>query len=841
MEGFLQDLRFGFRMLSKKPAFTALAVLVLALGIGANTSIFSLVNAFLLRPLPVEEPGDLYQCFNKSTRNPSSYRAFSYPDYVDLRNTNSTFSRLAAFNLSMVGLTEGEATRRVFAAIVTANYFDTFGVSMTQGRAFSEAEEAPGAGIPVAIVSCNYWKKRGADVNLVGKSLQINGRFYTIVGISPKEFTGTMAILSPEIWLPLGVHEQVINDLFVHERQNLGERRNHCLFLIGRIRQGLPPAKAEAELAVAAARLEKAYPAENKDYSITSRPLNRMGVSTGPQNKSGLGIISVLLLSMSGIVLLIACLNLANMLMASATGRRKEFAIRLAIGGCRSRILRQLLTEGLILSVVGSAAGLVLSYWATSLLVSSMSGLVPLDIVFHSGPDGRVLAALIGFCVLSTLASGLGPALRSSRPDIIGDLKESAGEDAGGHPRRWYSRRNLLVIAQLALSLALLVSAGLFIRSATRAASADPGFNVENELILETDPSLAGYSEARSRETYRLLLDRLRGMPGVESASIAATVPFGIVSLGASVSPVGDSFQPGAIDRSVSVRSNIIGADYFATLGLPVLRGRVFGRGDESSGGGMPSVVIDDVLARKLWQDQDPLGKRLQTQKGDGSKESGICQIIGVVGGVRENLFEAEKQPHVYFSIGQKFQPNMTVHLKLAARGREAEAGLIRSIRSETQALDERLPILALKTMRGHLESNIQLWIVRTGAWLFTIFGLLALFLAVVGVYGVKAYTVARRTREIGLRMAMGATPAATLKMILSEGTRLTGIGIGAGLLLSIGIGRVLSSLLFDVASMDALVFIAAPALLTLTSLLACYVPAHRASRVDPIIALHHE
>lgn len=841
MEKFAQDLRFGIRVLTKNPGFTALAVVVLALGIGANTAIFSLVNAFLLRPLPAEKPDELYQCFNKNTQKPDSYRAFSYPNYADLRDGNTSFSRLAAFNLAMVGLTEGESTRRVFADIVTANYFDTFGVKLIRGRPFSTAEEAPGAGIPVAIVSHSYWRKNGSDPDLVGKTIRINGRFYTIVGIAPEEFTGTMAILSPELWLPMGVYEQVINDLFVRAKQSLSERGNHSLFLVGRIKPGLAPARAEAELGVVAAQLEKAYPAENKDYSVNIRPLNRMGVSTNPQNNKDLKVVSVLLMSMSGIVLLIACLNLANMLMARATGRRKEFAIRLALGGGRGRILRQVLTEGLILSFLGGSAGLALAYWGTSLLVSSMSALVPFDIVFHEGPDPRVLGALMGFCVLATLVSGLGPALKSSRPDVVGDLKVNAGEDTDGGQRRWYARRNLLVIAQISLSLALLTAAGLFIRSALHAASADPGFSVDNGVILEVDPSLAGYGETKSRETYRALLERMRALPGVESASMAATVPFGMISLGESVIPEADSSESSAASKSIGVRSNIVGADYFTTLGLKVLRGRSFNRSEEESSLGTPSVVIDEVLAKKLWPGKEALGKRIEVKKGDGPQERRLFEVIGVVPAVREDLFERTPVPHAYFSFGQKFQSNMNVHLKTSARGKEAEAGLLRSIRSETRALDDRLPVLALKTLRGHLEAGIELWIVRTGARMFTIFGSVALFLAVVGVYGVKAYTVARRTREIGIRMALGATSRSTLWTILKEGMALTGVGIGVGLLLAFGVGRLLSTMLYEVSALDPLVFLGAALLLTVISLLACYVPAYRASRVDPMIALRYE
>ena len=847
MDTIIQDVKFGLRVLRKNPGFTAVAVLVLALGIGANTAIFTLINAFLLRPLPVEKPHELYQCFHKNAKRPNSYRAFSYPNYVDLRENNSTFSRLAAFTLAMVGLTEGETTKRVFADIVTANFFETFGVKPRIGRAFSPAEETPGNAIPVAIVSHSFWRKKGSDPGLLGKPLLINGRFYSIVGVSPEEFTGTMAILSPEIYLPLGMYEAVINDLFTHSRQQLAERNNHCLILVGRLKPGMIPARAEAELGVAAAQLEKAFPAENQDYSmIITRPLSRLGINTNPQDGSELKTASVLLMSMSCVVLLIACLNLANMLMARTTARRKEFAIRLALGGSRIRILQQLLIEGLMLSILGGAAGLVFTYWGTSLLVSSMSNLIPFDIVFHSGPDLRVLSALMSFCVLSTLVSGLGPALKASRPTVISDLKENAGEDTDGKGWRWFARQNVLVVAQVSLSLVLLTTAGLFIRSAMRAADADPGFSMDNGLILEVDPSLAGYDEVRSRETYRTLLERLRSIPGIQSASLAATVPFGMVSLGEGVYPAGagpvdGSTDPQASGKSVSASSNIVGADYFSTIGLSILRGRSFNKNEAETGSAGRVAIIDVVLAKKLWPGEEALGKRIEFRKREGQKDRQEIEIIGIVRPVRERLFERTPEPHVYLPFGQRFQSNMNVHLKISARGKEAEVALIQSIRRETRALDERLPILALKTLRGHLESSLEIWIVRTGARMFAIFGALALFLAVVGLYGVKAYTVARRTREIGIRMALGATSRHTLWQVLRDGLVLSGVGLFIGLLLAIAVARLLASMLYEVSAADPLILIATPLVLATISAIACYLPARRAAKINPIVALRYE
>jgi predicted permease len=832
MNHLWQDVRYGFRMLAAKPGFTAAAVLVLALGIGANSAVFSLVNAFLLKPLQVQKPEELTGLFSRDTRHPDTYRAFSYPNYVDIRDRNQAFTSLAALNAALVGIQEGDSTRQTLATIVSSNYFSTLGVTMWKGRAFRAEEEKPGAEL-TAIVTYSYFKKNGADPQLVGKALRINGHPFTIVGITPPGFTGTMVLVSPEIFVPLGANSIVMND-FDGVVRPLAARDNHVLILVGRLKPGVTQKAAEATLAVTASQLEKAYPSENKDQTLLVHPLSHMSISTSPRNDSELRTPAIMLLSLAGVVLLIASLNLANMMMAKGTARRKEIAIRLAIGGNRRRIVRQLVTEGLMLAILGGVAGLVVASWSTTLLVQSMSRLVPLDIVYDAAPDARVLGFTLLFCVLSTVVFGLFPAWKLSKPDVWVDLKENTGEDVAGRKRRLFSRGNVLVMAQLSLSLAMLTAAGLFIHSAVRAANIQPGFSLDHGVLAEVDASLIAYDPARGGQLYAGLKDRLRRVSGVQSVAIGATVPFGTTRLGKTVRPAGSVVSND--HPALEAGYNIVSEDYFRTLGIPILRGRPFTAAESTPGSKSKIAIIDKLTAEKLWPGSDALGKHIYIDK-----QTPDAEVVGVVGNIRDEIIGGKTQPHLYVPFGPAYQADVHFHLKVAGAGTEAENGMLAAIRHELLASDERLPLLALKTMRGHLDSSVDLWVVRTGAHMLEIFGGVALLLAVIGLYALNSYTVARRTREIGIRMALGADTGSTLQMILGEGLKVTLVGIGAGLMLAAGVGQVLAGFLFDLGRFDPLVLGAAPLTLLLVALFACYLPARRAARVDPMIALRYE
>ena len=564
--------------------------------------------------------------------------------------------------------------------------------------------------------------------------------------------------------------------------------------------------------------MQKAWPVENKDQTLLVRPLSRLSVSDNPTSDKELAVPAILLLSMAAVVLLIASLNVANMMLARGAARRKEIAIRLALGGGRRDIVQQLLVESLMLAFAGGAAGLFIAWSSTRVLVNSMARLAPLDLVYSATPDLRVLAATFSFCLFSTLLFGFMPAWNLSRPDLVTDLKD--GERGGNGSKRLFSRGNLLVMGQIGLSLTLLTAAGLFTRSALRAAGIAPGFRIANSIVIELDASLAGYNQARGRETYRALLARLKALPGVQSASLAATVPFGMTASGRSIRR--PNTDPADQRNLVNCRSNIVDPDYFETMGISLLRGRSFLPAEAS---GRTAVVIDRLAANRLWPDGDALGKHILMNEDVGKARE--LEIVGIVANVREHIVGRGEEPHLYVPFGQEYQSDMHIHLKVAS-----ESAMLETVRREIRTVDSAVPVLALKTMRQHLESSVDLWIMRTGATLFSIFGGVALVLAMVGLYGIRSYTVARRTREIGIRMALGANSSDTLRLVVREGVALTAIGTAAGLTLSFLLGKVLAGMLYQVSGSDPIVFLAAPAILSAVSLL----PATSRPAVPPAL-----
>jgi predicted permease len=861
----IQDSKFAVRQLWKAPGFTVTAVAVLALGIGANTAVFSLVHTLFFAPPGYAQPHEVVQLFSQDTKNPKTYRGFSYPTFRDIREQNSVFTDTMAYNLALVGIGQKGDTRRAFAAVVSSNYFSVLGVRLARGRTFLPEEETPGRNAPVAIVSYTYWQKHNQPA--LGSELLINGRSFSIIGVAPLAFTGTMQIFSPEVWLPLSDYDQVGNDFQTeHERTLLGDRKGQQLLIVSRLKPTMTAAAAEPSLKGLAANLEKAFPVEQKNQTFHITPVSRSSVSTSPSPDGELAKIVPLLLGMAIVVLLVACLNLANMLLARGTARRKEIAIRLALGGSRGRIVRQLLTEGLVLALVGGAGGLLLGLWSSDLLVGSLRHLMPLDIVWLSGPKPAILAATFGFCLLGTLAFALGPAVKLSRAAVVGDLKQQAGEDIVH--RRWkFLPRHPLVVLQIAFSLALLTAAALFIRGAKKAASVDTGLKPGASFLLETDASLAGYDPKRAQELYRRLDERLSALPGVEHVSITATVPFGMISLSKHVQRAG--LRPGPEDKPATAAEGLafdavwdsVGADYFNTVGLSILRGRAFNEAEAAQPHGPVVAVIDEALAKKLWPDGDALGQRVQfaadnapVAKGGGGSTMGMSndlsgeakpdetiEIVGIVPATRHALFEKEPPGAIYLPFARGFQSNVTFFIRFRSLLAGTEASTADLLRRAVREVDPSIPLISLKTFPQHLDANLQLWVVRAGAALFSIFGGLALSLAVVGLYGVKTYSVARRTREIGIRMALGAQRAAVMRMIMREGSIMLLCGVTLGLLLAIVTGKILSGILYQIGALDPVAFTTAPLVLALAALIATWLPARRATRVNPITALRTE
>ena len=820
----LRDLRHSVRLLKRTPGFTLVAVLVLALGIGANTAVFSIVNALVLQPRP-GRIDRLVGVFSHDRVKVDDYRDFSYPTYIDLRSRPDVFDSVMAHTFSTVGIREGDTTRRAFAAIVSSNYFETLGVPLAAGRPFTADEERPGSRVPVAIASYNAWRKAGLSPGFVGSRVRVNSTDFTVVGIARKGFTGTMTLVSPEWWFPLGAYDAIVNDMFKQRMTGLTDRGNRALNLAGALKPGLTVAAAERALDDLARRLDREYPDTDRNQTYQLAGLPRMAVSSSPENDGQLLTISALLSAMAGLVLLVACLNLANLLLARGTARRKEIAIRQALGSGRRRVIQQLLVEGLMLSLVGAAFGVVIGWWTTRALTAWFSGIltIGLEVVLQQSP--RIVLAAGGFAMFSTLCFALGPAWSLSRPTVTEDLK--------GELVRFGRRLRtgpVLVGAQIAVSLALVAAGGLFVRAAINAAGAYPGFALEGQILAAVDPSVAGYNEAQARALYRAAVARLRSTPGVANASLASFVPFGEFHEGRTVRS-----SPAAEGAAAAI--NVVGSSYFDTLGLRMLRGREFTIADDEAGG--PKLaMIDARMSRRLFGDADPIGRTVYMEQRQGEPQQAFA-VVGVAPEILEDIWEQDPRPHVYVSFGSRFYPGMTLHVR-AAPG-VPEAAMVATVRGELQRLDSRLPIFTVRTMTVQRELSISSWMVHAAATLFSSFGALALLLATIGIYGLKSYDVSRRTREIGIRMALGATAADVKRLVLREGLRTTAVGLAIGVALAAGVGKLVSGLLYRVSPFDPIVLLAAAFVLSAAAMLAAYVPARHATRVVPLDALRSE
>jgi predicted permease len=833
LDDFVQDTRFALRTLRQSPGFALTAVVSLALGIGVNIAMFSLVSALLLRPL-YDRPDEVVGVYSRSTAPSGGYRGLSYPNYLDLQEgTTDIFANLAAFSTVSVGLDVGEGARRTLASAVTANYFQVFGLPLALGRPFTTAEERLGADIRVAIISHPLWEQRGADPDILGRSVQVNGEWFTLVGVAPKGFTGA-SIPGPEVWLPLGAHEAFGTEL-VSAGRPFGAREAHEFEVVGRLRAGTPLDTVAPALATVARRLEQAFPAVNAGYTLETSAPWRLSFLPGPGGGTAAASLALLLMVMPAIVLLVACLNLVDLLLARGQVRRQEFSIRSSLGCGRGRLVRQLLSEGLLLALAGGALGLLLSTWATDLLLASVRPVLPVALTLPEFDlDWRVLVGTAAFSLVASLLFGAWPAWALTARSAIIDVKRHAGEER----RRPGGVRigNVLVVGQVALSLLLLSTGGLFLVSAISAATADPGFPLDGGLLAEVDPSLAGYDEARGRQAHLAFVDRLRTVPGVEAVTIGSRFPFTSFGDSRIVAPAGaaDTRSP-----SVDAVFTVVGRDYARALGLPMLGGRDFTDAELVPGSSEGVAIVDDALAERLWPGEGALGRLIQFLDAPGPEAGPPIRVIGIVPAVKHSLGNPRPFPHVYVPLGQHYESAMTVQLRVADEN--AERPMLATVARVIRSVDERVPALRIETWRDHLDGSLDVWLYRAGARVFSAFGSIALLLAVIGVYGVKSYVVSRRTREFGIRIAIGAHPRALLWQLLREGGRMTSVGVGIGLLLALGAGRLLQGILYGVDGIEPVVLVAAPLILVASSLLGSYVPALRATKIDPTVALRCE
>jgi len=811
METLLQDIRFGFRQLMKQRGFAVLAIISMALGIGANTSIFSLVDTALLRPLAVKKPSQLVELYG-TMHNGADWSLQSYLNYKDYRDRNTTFSGLFVYRVTVSSLTVNNSSQRVWGYLVSGNYFDVLGVKPMLGRAFLPEEDQTPDSHPVAVISYDCWQHRfGGDPQIVGKSVEFNGRPFTIIGVAPKGFIGTEVAYDPEMFIPVMMAKTIEPG-----STWLDKRGSNNLFTVGRLKPGVSFAEARAELETLTAQLAKDYP-DNVGRGIR---LGKPGLFI-PDIANSVFAFAGLLAAVGALVILLACVNLANLLLARATGRRREIAVRLAVGSSRQRLVRQLVTESLLISLGGGAAGVFL---AAAINAAVRNIRLPSDVtlLFDLRMDWRVLTFAFLLSMVTGILFSLIPALQSSKPQLVPALKD---ESSMGGFRRSHLR-NFLVVAQVSLSLVLLISAGLIVRSLQAAQKMRPGFNPENAVAISFDVSLQGYNEERGRVFQKQVLERARALPQVENAALTDYLPLGL-NYNDSTIYIEDTEFKGAstLPIAIPIESS---PGYFDVMGIP-LRGRDF-RDDENKKESR-FAIVNETFAKKFLQGQDPMGRRFNWH---GPKDP-FFEIVGIVPDGKYNSLGEDPKAAVYTPLYQDYSGTVT----LVARTRGDPKQVLAALRGVVQELDSSISVYAAKTLKEHMGTS--LFPARMAAIALGSFGVLALILAAVGIYGVMSHVVAGRTREIGLRMALGAQLSDVQKLILRQGMFLAAIGSLCGFAISLGGARMMKSLLYGVSTADPVTFTFVAVLLGGIAFLACWIPARRASRVEPMIALRAE
>jgi predicted permease len=825
LQTFLQDLRSGARLLRKSPGFALVAVLSLALGIGANTAIFTIINAVFLHPLPVQEPSQLVELFTRDNKTVNANANFqltatSLPNYEDYRDQNSVFSGLSAvtfpFPLNLGGRAEPQQLNAMLASV---NYFDVLGVKPYRGRTFlAEEDKKPGAN-SVVVLSYDLWTRHfGADPNAIGQTISLNATSYTIIGITPPNFKGTVSLGRPDVlWIPISMRDYVLTGLVKDYENN---RRFRWISMIGRLKPGVSLQQAQASLSTIAAVLEKEYPRDNQGRTIVLFPLNQSTLGINQRDRFSLA--GGLLMGVVAIVLLIACVNLANLLLAQAARREKELALRSALGAGQSRLVRQLLTESLLLSLLGGTAGLLVAFAGRRALWSFRPPFLA-DGSIELSFDARVLGFTLALSLLTSLLFGLMPAIKASRTELNEILKIGGrgGTMAWTHNRL----RSLLVISEIALSLVALIGAGLFVRSMQHAQQLNPGFQADSLFQVPFDLGTLRYDPEHGLQFFREAIEHAKSVPGVLNASVSSDGIFGGTIAG-TVFREGEQADPN--NRGTLVSFDDVTPGHFDTLRVPLLSGRDFTDFDRDNS--LPVVVINDAMAKLIWPHEEPLGKRFSL-----FGNPTAFQIIGVVGNTVVNQIGEDPQPVAYFPLRQQFSSVAVLEVRTSGDPQL----LLGAVRDQVQQIDRNLALTNPQTASDLLGQG--LWAARMGAAMLGLFGLLALTLASIGIYGVLAYSVAQRTAEIGIRMALGAQPNQVLHLVLKQGMLLASVGCALGIFTALLISRQASNLLYGVSTADPLTYAAITVLLMSVALLACYIPARRATRIDPIVALRFD
>ncbi len=825
MNELWQDVRYGLRAFINAPGFTLIAVLSIAFGIALNTSVFTIFNGMLMKPMPVRNPQQLVALYT-SEPDQTYPDQFSYADYLDYRDHNQVFSELFIHYTAPLSLKTNDGLGEMVAGeLVTGNYFSGLQLDAALGRLLTPEDDQKPGGHPVIVLGHDFWQRRfGGDSQVVGKLLKLNGHDYTIIGVAKKGFSGTRQFgWIPDVYIPLMMYAQAIPGT---NEQFLSNRGIKAFNVNGRLRDGVTIEQARLAMSVFAEQLAKDYPQTNANLSVGMVPA---ASKTNPMIAlmGFLPLMMGLMMGLVGLVLLVACANVANLLLARATTRRKELAVRLALGASRWRLVRQLLTESVILSAIGGALGLILAGWLSDFIMKIGTphlDFATMDFDYDLQLDRRVLGFTLGLSLLTGIIFGLLPALQSSKPDLAPILKAEASQVTGSH---WFSLRNCLVVSQVALSLILLICAGLFVRSLQNAQTMNPGFRTDHILMASTNLNLYNYDEAKGRRFYKELEDRLKALPGVEQVSFAGPLPLDQYSNGSRILIEGR--MPKIENERLNVSVSTVDDNYFETLKTPIVQGRDFTEYDTE--GAPRVVVINETMARHYWPNENPLGKRLRL----GSDQNPWIEVVGVAQDGKYMSLDEPPTDYMFLPFLQNYNGQMTMLLHTTAEPERLAA----SLRSEVNMLDAQLPVYGVKTMLQYLDRVLSQQ--KSIAAMVGLFGFLGLLLAGVGLYGVMSYAIAQRTREIGVRMALGARPPDVLKLVLRQGMMLLLIGVGVGLIGAFALTRLLANLLYGVSPTDPMTFAVIVLLLTGVALVACLVPARRATKVDPMVALRYE